>query len=236
MLSMVDLLQTRTLTEDLAAYLAAALQLGASFLVGASPGGAGKTTVMGALLNFVPEGVELLPADGMAAIQRGFLEKRRACHLCHEIGPGDYYAYLWGGELRAYFQLKRHGHILATNLHADTLEEARAQICGENGVPEADFVGMNLVLFLHTAGWAGPRRVIQAWESRGDQPHRLLYHQGRLHLEASQLVDPSRFKRGQTMIRQLVQSRARTIEEVRKAVVAPSPSVLEERPGGSGGK
>ena len=49
MLSVVDLIDAGTISVDLAAYSLAAISQGASFLVGAMPGGAGKTTVMGAL-------------------------------------------------------------------------------------------------------------------------------------------------------------------------------------------
>ena len=63
-------------------------------------GGAGKTTVMGALLNFVPAEVQLVPADGSSAIERGSREREpRRCFVCHEIGSGSYYAYLWGADL-----------------------------------------------------------------------------------------------------------------------------------------
>ncbi|MBM3496717.1 MAG: hypothetical protein FJX72_20715, partial [Armatimonadetes bacterium] len=62
MLSVVDLVEAGTLTPDVAAYCIAAVSSGRSFLVGASPGGAGKTTVMGALLNFVPPDVALVAA------------------------------------------------------------------------------------------------------------------------------------------------------------------------------
>ena len=63
MLSIVDLLEAGTLSPALAAYLLAAISRGASFMVGALPGSAGKTTVMGALLNFVPATIALKPAD-----------------------------------------------------------------------------------------------------------------------------------------------------------------------------
>ncbi|MEK7765428.1 MAG: hypothetical protein AAB368_04240, partial [bacterium] len=59
MLSIVDLIEAGTVTRELAAYLLAAIGGGASFMTAALPGGAGKTTVMGALLNFVPPGRDL---------------------------------------------------------------------------------------------------------------------------------------------------------------------------------
>ena len=45
MLSVVDLIEAGTMTRDMAAYSLAAIGSGASFMVGAPPGGAGKTTV-----------------------------------------------------------------------------------------------------------------------------------------------------------------------------------------------
>ena len=131
MLSAVDLIRAGTITEDLAAYALGAIRGGASFMVGARPGGAGKTTVMGALLNFVPADVELAAADGLPAIDAARTQSRRRCYICHEIGAGPYYAYLWGEPLRRYFDLPLAGHMLSTNLHADTYEEARERIgCG----------------------------------------------------------------------------------------------------------
>lgn len=145
MLSVVDLVETGTMSRDMAAYSLAAIGGGASFMVGAVPGGAGKTTVMGALLNFVPADVPLRPADGERALTRaGQTEGGRACYICHEIGAGPYYAYLWDALLRRYFRLPAAGHMLATNLHADTLQQAQAQICDDNGVPLAEFRRVNL--------------------------------------------------------------------------------------------
>ena len=101
MLSIFDLLEAETLDLDLAAYLMARISRGASFMVGAVPGGAGKTTVMCALLNFVPADVQLAAATP-EAVQRAANREmsRRTCFVCHEIGSGSYYAYLWSDALR----------------------------------------------------------------------------------------------------------------------------------------
>jgi len=56
MLSIVDLVQAGTFTVDLAAYALAAIGKGASFMVGALPGGAGKTTVMGVIQSLLAAG------------------------------------------------------------------------------------------------------------------------------------------------------------------------------------
>ncbi len=92
MLSIVDLMASGTLTRELATYALAAIGSGASFMVGARPGGAGKTTVMGALLNLVPQHVTLVATENEAVVEQGIRERLpRHCYVCHEIGNGVYY-------------------------------------------------------------------------------------------------------------------------------------------------
>ena len=218
MLSIVDLIEAGTMSRELAAYCLAAIGNGASFLVGALPGGAGKTTVMGALLNFVPRDVQLVPADGMAAILRGVKAgEPRCCYICHEIGGGPYYAYLWGEELRAYFDLPEAGHLLATNLHADTYRQAYDQICGDNGVSGPALQRMNLMLFLSVRRRAlrVVREIAAVWESDGAGHHRPVYQSGTEVIEPTALVSASRLGEARQTIDDLIASRARTIEDVR---------------------
>ena len=224
MLSIVDLIEAGTFTRELAAYALAAISRGASFMVGALPGGAGKTTVMGALLNFVPRDVELLPAVGMASIQEGMSDTApRRCYICHEIGPGAYYAYLWNRELRAYFELAGAGHMLATNLHADTYAQAQAQICGGNRVPQASFRRMNLMFFISLDQDARGlvRRIDTVWESDGENPHRLVYSAGLSSggIE-SRLVSVVALDIASQTIERMIKGNVRTIEEVRSRVTA----------------
>ena len=224
MLSIVDLVEAGTVTRELAAYCLAAIGGGASFLMGALPGGAGKTTVMGALLNFVPAGVQLVPADGIESIERGMKvpPSSRRCFICHEIGSGPYYAYLWGEELRQYFRLAAAGHILATNLHADTYEQAREQICGTNGVPESTLRRMNLMFFLSVVRQGrGRRRIEEAWESDGRQPHRRIYDASSAAgaVGPSLLVSDDAFASARVVMDDLLAGGIRTIQEVRARIV-----------------
>jgi len=130
MLSVVDLLDAGTVDLDVAAFLAAVISDGGSFLVGAVPGGAGKTTIMAALLNFLPAQMRIVPASDAQKIRRGLRDGARpACYLCQEIGAGAIPGYLWGDDARDLFRLTRHGHVVATNLHCDTLEQTRRQLC-----------------------------------------------------------------------------------------------------------
>ena len=221
MLSIVDLLDAQTVTRDLADYLLAAIGSGASFLVGARPGGAGKTTVMGALLNFVPPDVDLVPAVDIEAIEAGIRAPApRRCYVCHEIGWGVYYAYLWGPSLRAYFTLPAAGHLLVTNLHADTLEEAEDQIVRQNHVPVEAFRKMQLALFLEVrGGWQGRRELVAAWEGDGASPHRRVYTRGKPGLKGSRLVPPDARRRAHDRLQRVLDGGARTIQDVRTALV-----------------
>ncbi len=223
MLSLVDLLDAGTVDRDLAAYLVAAMRAGASFMVGALPGGAGKTTVMGALLNLLPDDVELAPADGLAAVEAGIRSPDpRRCYICHEIGDGPYYAYLWGEELRRYFALAGVGHLLATNLHADTYEEARDQVCRTNGVAADAFARVNVLVFLEvlrtSGGWV--RRVSTCWENDGVGAHWPVYGIDGATPAGSRLVPAEALAAGRATLERIVASGARTIREVRLEVLA----------------
>jgi hypothetical protein len=219
MLSIVDLIEAGTLDEDLAAYSLATIRQGASFMVGARPGGAGKTTVMGALLNLVPADVELAAADGPATVKSGMAARdRRRCYICHEIGAGPYYAYLWDEPLRRYFDLPLAGHMLATNLHADTCLEARQQVCGDNGVSREAFRRMSLLFFLRvTRGFRSKRKVIEVWESDGTSDHACVYGEGvsPALVAASNRVEAEAFANARGEIERLLSSGRKTIQDVR---------------------
>ena len=96
MLSVVDLIEARTLEAPFAAWLIGRIRDGASWLVGARPGGAGKTTVMSALLAMLPP---LAPGRAIRLAVRGTGWERSVagdCVVAFEIGSGPYEAYIWG--------------------------------------------------------------------------------------------------------------------------------------------
>ncbi len=230
MLSIFDLLAVETLDLDLAAYLMARISRGASFMVGAVPGGAGKTTVMCALLNFVPSETSLIAAtpevvnsavDGKAS--------RRNCYICHEIGSGPYFAYLWSDALRTYCCLSERGHILATNLHADNLDQACAQVCGANGAPKEHFNRFELLIFLRVTGgyFDSRRRIDLVYSSDGSSDHELVFANEMnggatrsaslragptLHVDSEYITACREFLRA-------TEGKARTIEQTRERVL-----------------
>lgn len=181
MLSVFDLLAAKTLDLDLAAYLMARISRGSSFMVGSVPGGAGKTTVMCALLNFVPVDVPLIPATAEAVYKAARTKTSpRGCYVCHEIGSGSYFAYLWAESLREYCGLFEQGHMLATNLHADDLEQARDQVCGANNVQIDYFNRFELLIFLciDDSYFKAHRWIEEVYSSDGSSEHALVFHSG----------------------------------------------------------
>ncbi|MBN1584068.1 MAG: hypothetical protein JXA89_25385 [Anaerolineae bacterium] len=227
MLSLVDLLNAGSVDLPLAAYLAAAMRSGASLLVGARPGGAGKTAVMCALLNFLPDRTAIQPVADQAALACGLRDPQFGdrCYLAHEIGAGYYYAYVWGKEARAFFQLASNGHIIASNLHADTLQETHDQLVGENGVARAHLDAVRLKIYLRVArgqGWSMRRWVSRVYESDGEHD-RLLWERvgdGTFHQAAgSAIVSPEQEAHYAAFLATLEAQDRRTIEQVRRALL-----------------
>lgn len=151
MLSVVDLVEAGTLDMPQAAHLVARIEGGASWLVGAQPGGAGKTTIMSALLAMLPanEPVWVAGADPHWDSARP-----GECIVAYEISPGPFHGYIWGGKVRLMAQRGPAGCRLVANLHADTIAEARQQIVGDCGASEEGFLafGLFLPITLRSAG------------------------------------------------------------------------------------
>ncbi|MGC9523424.1 MAG: hypothetical protein ACP5HG_16260 [Anaerolineae bacterium] len=227
MLSLIDLIEAGTVDLPLAAYLAAVMRAGGSLLVGANPGGAGKTTVMAALLNFLPDETAIQPIEGPVVLRQGLANAAygETCYLAHEIGDGFYYAYIWGEEARDFFRLAGRGHIIASNLHADTLSEAEAQLLGQNHVAPSDLQAVTLKVFMRTA--RGPDFRMRRWishvhESNGVED-RLIWTASRRGVfareAASDVVSPNDERRCLTALEAMQAQDIRGIEEVRRYVL-----------------
>ena len=232
MLSLFDLILAETLDADLAAWLMAEVSQGRSFLIGARPGGAGKTTLMCALANLVPADTELVAAteeavreglgdgDGNGAPTPMLRDRapERRCYLGHEIGQGSYYCYLWDGALRDYLSLSQRGHQLATNLHADNLDDAREQICEMNEAPEAHFRAFHILLFLHVRGGVlRPQRTVdQVYAGDGVGPHRLVYSRRDGTRDYERLCDGARLAQCRQFFADYLYSADRSLATVRR--------------------
>ena len=154
MLSVVDLLNAGTLGIGQAAWLLARVLEGCSWLVGARPGGAGKTTVMSALLAMVHRDARVWLTNrgsGWGSCAPGdYL-------VSFELSPGFYDAYIWGSDVRRMTELGVAGCRIVSNLHADTLEQARSQIVDECGASQRGFQAFQIFVPLSLAGFPGVR-------------------------------------------------------------------------------
>jgi hypothetical protein len=151
-LSIVELVGAKTVSLQLASYLITLVLQGASIGSGAQIGGTGKTTLLAALLAFIP------PDSRLVTVTSGLLrEKNPTCagnsktvFLCHEISPGSYYSYLWDRDLLHYFGLADGSkNFLAFTIHADSPEEMYPQIINRNtGLKHQDFMKLDLMIFI----------------------------------------------------------------------------------------
>ena len=135
-LSVIDLIEKELLTIDQAAWLVSRVEEGSSWLVGAIPGHAGKTTLMSALLVF-------LQAREQATLVRAGLPwesfGQNCCAVAEEISDHNRGGYLWDEDVRGLTSVPARGGRIASTIHATTLEQVHEQVArqcaaGENGV------------------------------------------------------------------------------------------------------
>jgi len=166
MLTIVDLIDDGTLDVPCAGYLLAEVARGSSFLCAAGPGGVGKTTLMACLLSMLPpdERIETV-IDPSSVGQPG----GDVCYLCHEIGAGHWYGYLWGEAAARFLGLQDRGRI-AASLHAENLAELQAQLLGPDiAADPADLARVGLLLFMVRN--VSDRRLSAVFEADpGDEP------------------------------------------------------------------
>ena len=134
-MSISEILRAGTMPSRVAAMLWLAVERGHSLILAADPPGAGKTTILTALLAFARpdagvyfthgwgETFRLPPADGEAPIYM----------LINEISD-HLPVYSWGPYVQRAFELMAEGYALASTMHADTVEGVIEQLTDENDV------------------------------------------------------------------------------------------------------
>lgn len=148
--SIAALIAAGTLDAGTAALLWLALERRASLVVAARAPHAGKTTVLTALLDF-------LPADTTRYYLRGWSETfdfldhadpRRGYILCNEISA-HLPVYLWGRKVSQLFAAAARGYKLGTTMHAESVEELVATLADDPlYVPRAASACLDLLLIL----------------------------------------------------------------------------------------
>ena len=148
-----DLVANRTMSKDIAATLRATAKGRHSYLVVAIPRFAGKTTVMRAMLAHAPKGtpINTVEDDG-TDVPRILAASRGGYIVVPEIARMMQHGYIWGPPVRKVFQGVGNGVSLATATHAPGMEEAMAQITGDNRVPDEDAQKIELVVYIRSLG------------------------------------------------------------------------------------
>ncbi len=159
-LSIVDLIEDGTITAEMAALCWLAVEHGGGFVTGAVPGGAGKTSLMAALLAFLPPGEKITTVADRSVIDAALSGAMAlpATLLAHEIGSGHWFGYIWGRDAADFFSLAGQGLRCVSCLHADTPEQTQ-QALSSLGVAEGDLGRLALQLFMHMGG--GRRRIVR---------------------------------------------------------------------------
>ena len=160
-LTIVDLMERRTIPPTPAAVLWWALEQGASLLTAGGPSGAGKTTLANAALSFLPDDAHVYVMSGAedalavpAADEPSFL-------LITELSAHGRPTYVSGRAARRAFALLASGWRMVATLHADSVEEAVGALFGEVGLMADDVTAPAVVAVMRVMnmppGWRVPR-------------------------------------------------------------------------------
>ena len=188
-LSITQILQAGTMPVRVAAILSLAMERGASMILAAEPPGAGKTTILTALLAFAPPDSSVYFARGWG--ETFVLPPRAASDpptyiLVNEISD-HLPVYSWGPYVQRELELAAAGYSLMSTMHSETVDGVIEQLTEECDVPAAHighlalvvpmFVGMNAgrrvrrvseVAVLEPLGGSYDRHSVARWAAETD--------------------------------------------------------------------
>lgn len=148
------------MTPRIGALLWLAMERGAPMILAADPPGAGKTTILTALLAFTKP-------DASVYFTRGWGETFRLPPPPKEGDPPTYLmineisdhlpVYSWGPYVQHAFELMAQGYALLSTMHADTVEGVIEQLMEENDVPARNIGYLSFVVPLYVGVRDGKR-------------------------------------------------------------------------------
>ena len=128
-LSIAQLIALKSIDVETAALVWLMLEHGASFTIAGPTDpkpGVGKTTVLNALFQFLPEGTSLVYTSGMyedfAFRRLPNIDPTTTYVLCNEVSDHQPF-YMWGRVARQFLMLPTQGYRIATSVHADTIDD-----------------------------------------------------------------------------------------------------------------
>jgi hypothetical protein len=185
-MSITEIVQAGNMDARTAALCGMAIEAHGSLLIAAEHPHSGKTTTLTALLDYLPASTRRIFVRGWSETF-DFLTQTRPDEtllLVNELSS-HLPVYLWGPKAVRVFSTLRSGYALGSTLHADTAEEAVAQITGELGVAPADLAKIDLLMVMRIYGTTHgghARRVVSL--------HTLSAHGDRVDLHPLVTHDP----------------------------------------------
>lgn len=149
-LSIADLIAAGNFDARTAALLWLLIGSGASIIVAADPPGAGKTTTLTALGDFLPPDTARIYLRGWneTFAFRGRADPARSYILCNEISA-HLPVYLWGRKVQQLFEAHAAGFPFGATMHADTAGEVVAILAGSPlSVPLPAIARLDLIMTL----------------------------------------------------------------------------------------
>jgi energy-coupling factor transporter ATP-binding protein EcfA2 len=157
-LSITEIMDAGTLPPRAVALLWVAMERGASIILAADPPGAGKTTILTALLGFTKPETGVYFTRGWGETFR--LPPREANEtiylLINEISD-HLPVYSWGPYVQRAFELMAEGYSLASTMHADTVDGVIEQLLEENDVNPRHLGHLTFVAPIFVDAQAGRR-------------------------------------------------------------------------------
>src|SRR5437867_7386146 len=163
-MSVSEILDAGNMDTRTAALCGMVLEAHGSLLIAAEQPHSGKTTTLTALLDFLPNRVRRIFIRGWVETF-DYLAQTKPTDtilLGNELSS-HLPVYLWGPKAVRVFEALRRGYALASTLHADSCDEALAQLVGELGVDRNDLARVNLVMVMRiyaTTSGGYARRVV----------------------------------------------------------------------------
>ena len=163
-MSLTQLLAAGNMDARTAALCGMTIESHGSMLIAAEQPHSGKTTTLTALLDFLPNATRRIFIRGWAETF-DFLGQTRpesTLLLANELSS-HLPVYLWGPKAVRVFEMLRRGYALGSTLHADSCDEALAQLVGELGVDRGDLARIHLLMVMRvyaTTGGGYARRVV----------------------------------------------------------------------------
>ncbi len=147
-LSVIDLVDAGTLDYKTVGLLWLLMERRASLLVAAGPSFAGKSTLLHALLDFLPPDIEQVALRGYAEDFKltGIGRPEKTFLVTEEISNHSY-EYLWGRQVVRALELIPGGYALGGTIHARNIKEV-AYVLNALGAPLSLIAGLGVVVTL----------------------------------------------------------------------------------------